>query len=69
MISRVNGVNFTGFYGTTYAMGRNGLKLPQGYTWKSYMEFFFPPYRKTSKETIWKSCTPVSNFGEQEEDA
>ena len=39
MISRVNGVNFTGFYGTTYAMGRNGLKLPQGYTWKSYMEF------------------------------
>ena len=39
MISRVNGVNFTGIYGTTYAMGRSTLKLPQGHTWESYMKF------------------------------
>lgn len=39
MIGRVNGVNFTGLYGGTKAMGWQSIKLPKGYTWKKYMYF------------------------------
>ena len=39
MIGRTNGVNFAGLYGGTTAMGWKNIKLPQGHTWKSYMEF------------------------------
>ena len=41
MIGRVNGVNFSGLYGNTGAMGRQGVRLPEGHTWKSFMEFLF----------------------------
>lgn len=39
LIGRVNGVNFTSLYGGTTAMGWREIKLPNGHTWKSYMEF------------------------------
>lgn len=39
LIGRVNGVNFTGIYGGTKAMGWQTIKLPPGYTWKAYMNF------------------------------
>lgn len=39
LVSRVNGVNFTGIYGGTVAMGWNSVKLPKGHTWESYMHF------------------------------
>lgn len=39
LISRVNGVNFTGLYGGTTAMGWQSITLPKNHTWKSYMEF------------------------------
>lgn len=39
MIGRVNGVNFSGIYGGTTAMGWKNIKLPNGHTWKSYAEF------------------------------
>lgn len=39
LIGRVNGVNFTGIYGGTTAMGWREIKLPKGHNWKSYMEF------------------------------
>lgn len=39
LISRVNGVNFTGIYGGTTTMGWHSIKLPAGHTWESYMHF------------------------------
>jgi len=39
MIGRVNGVNFSGIYGGTTAMGWKSIRLPEGHTWKSYFEF------------------------------
>lgn len=39
LVSRVNGVNFTGIYGGTTAMGWQSIKLPKGHTWESYMHF------------------------------
>lgn len=39
LIGRVNGVNFSGLYGGTTAMGWRSITLPEGHTWKSYMLF------------------------------
>lgn len=39
MVGRVKGVNFSGIYGGTTAMGWKSIKLPKGHTWKSYMYF------------------------------
>jgi predicted phosphoadenosine phosphosulfate sulfurtransferase len=39
LVSRVNGVNFTGIYGGTTAMGWKSITLPKGHTWRSYMYF------------------------------
>ena len=39
MLGRVNGVNFTGIYGGTRAMGWQNITLPEGYTCKEYMYF------------------------------
>lgn len=39
MVSRVNGVNFTGIYGGTTAMGWQSISLPEGMTWAEYMKF------------------------------
>lgn len=38
MIGRVNGIGFAGLYGNTHAAGRKSIRLPEGYTWKSFME-------------------------------
>ena len=35
----MNGVNFSAIYGGTHAMGYGSVKLPEGHTWKSFMEF------------------------------
>lgn len=39
MISRVNGVGFTGRYGNTSMMGWKSITKPSGFTWKEYYEF------------------------------
>jgi len=39
LIGRVNGVNFSGIYGGTTAMGWKSIVLPKGHSWKSYYEF------------------------------
>lgn len=39
LIGRVNGVNFTGLYGGTTAMGWKSIKKPAHFTWKEYMYF------------------------------
>jgi predicted phosphoadenosine phosphosulfate sulfurtransferase len=51
MVGRVNGVNFSGIYGGTTAMGWKSIVLPAGHTWKSYMEFLL----STLPEDIRKS--------------
>lgn len=39
LVSRVNGVNFTGIYGGTTAMGWGSITKPDKYTWQEYMVF------------------------------
>ena len=50
MLGRVDGVNFSGIYGGTTAMGWKSIKLPDGHTWKSYMHFLLDTLPPDSKK-------------------
>jgi len=62
MIGRVNGVNFTGLYGGTTAMGWRSLKLPKNHTWKSYMEFLLNTLPSKSKDNYKKKLQTSIDF-------
>lgn len=52
MIGRVNGVNFTGLYGGTTAMGWKSIKKPDHFTWEQYAKFLIETLPKEAKERI-----------------
>ena len=62
MIGRTNGVNFAGLYGGTTAMGWKSIKLPQGHTWKSYMEFLLSTLPKEAAENYRKKLQKSQEF-------
>jgi predicted phosphoadenosine phosphosulfate sulfurtransferase len=51
MIGRVFGVNFTGIYGGTIAMGWRDIKLPKGHTWRSFLGFLLNTLPKSTRRT------------------
>jgi len=61
MIGRTNGVNFAGMYGGTTAMGWKSIKLPEGHTWKSYMEFLL----KTLPEDVADNYKKKLSFSQK----
>lgn len=66
MVSRVNGVNFTGLYGGTTAMGWKSITLPKGHTWKSYLEFLLSTLdEKTRNHYIEKFKTSLRFWKEK----
>lgn len=62
MIGRVNGVNFTGIYGGTTAMGWKSIKLPDGHTWKSYLEFLLNTLPNETRERYVKKFSTSLKF-------
>lgn len=50
LIGRVNGVNFTGLYGGTTAMGWNSITKPDHFTWKEYMYFLLDTLPEETRE-------------------
>lgn len=62
LVSRVNGVNFTGIYGGTTAMGWRSITLPEGHTWKSYMEFLLSTLPKRTAENYKKKLEKSQEF-------
>jgi len=54
LIGRVNGVNFTGLYGGTTAMGWNSITKPKHFTWKQYMYFLLDTLPKETKNNYLK---------------
>lgn len=67
MISRVNGVNFTGIYGGTTLMGWKNIQKPAHFTWKQYAEFLLdtlpPPMKAKYVKKIEKSQWHWQNQG------
>ena len=62
LVSRVNGVNFTGIYGGTTAMGWRSITLPAGHTWKSYMEFLLSTLPKKTATNYKKKLEKSIEF-------
>lgn len=62
MVGRTNGVNFAGLYGGTTAMGWKNIKLPQGHTWKSYMEFLLSTLPESAAENYIKKLQVSKDF-------
>jgi predicted phosphoadenosine phosphosulfate sulfurtransferase len=52
MVSRVNGVNFTGIYGGTTAMGWKSITKPPHFTWKQYAEFLIETLPGDAKKKL-----------------
>lgn len=66
MVGRVNGVNFTGLYGGTTAMGWQKIKLPEKHTWKSYMYFLLSTLPEKSKNNyLTKLATSIKFWKEK----
>lgn len=62
MLGRVNGVNFTGIYGGTRAMGWQNIKLPEGYTWKEYMYFLLDTLPEETKQAYLDKLRTSQEF-------
>lgn len=62
LVSRVNGVNFTGIYGGTTAMGWQSIKLPLGHTWESYMHFLLSTLPKETRENYLQKLSTSVKF-------
>lgn len=62
MIGRVNGVNFSGLYGNTHAMGRRKISLPEGHTWKSFMEFLLSTLPERTRKNYRKKLDTSIRF-------
>lgn len=62
MLGRVNGVNFTGIYGGTRAMGWQNIKLPKGYTWKEYMYFLLDTLPEETKQAYLEKLRVSQEF-------
>lgn len=54
LIGRVNGVNFSGLYGGTTAMGWQSIKKPNHFTWKEYMYFLLDTLPEHIRENYLK---------------
>jgi predicted phosphoadenosine phosphosulfate sulfurtransferase len=60
LLMRVNGVNFTGIYGGTTAMGWHSIKLPPNHTWETYMYFLLSTLpEETRANYLMKLSTSV----------
>lgn len=62
MIGRVNGVNFTGIYGGTHAMGWQSIHLPKGYTWKAFMQFLLSTLPEKTRRNYLRKLTVSMEF-------
>jgi predicted phosphoadenosine phosphosulfate sulfurtransferase len=65
MVGRVNGVNFTGIYGGTTAMGWKSIKLPKGHTWESYMYFLLDTLPQEAKESYLTKLNTSIKFWQE----
>ncbi|MDR0541703.1 MAG: DUF3440 domain-containing protein [Dysgonamonadaceae bacterium] len=62
LISRVNGVNFTGIYGGATTMGWKSISLPKGHTWKSYMYFLLDTLPERTRNNYLSKLTTSMKF-------
>ncbi|KHF33408.1 Phosphoadenosine phosphosulfate reductase family protein [Paenibacillus sp. P1XP2] len=62
LVGRVHGANFTAIYGGTKALGYRDIKLPEGYTWKSYTEFLLSTLPEEIRENYLEKFRTSMEF-------
>jgi len=62
LVGRVSGVNFSGIYGGTMAMGWRKIKLPPGHTWKQYCHFLLSTLDKRLRDNYVKKLNTSIDF-------
>jgi predicted phosphoadenosine phosphosulfate sulfurtransferase len=62
MVSRVNGVNFTGIYGSTAAMGWRSITKPDHFTWQQYMYFLLDTLPDDTRENYYRKLEVSIKF-------
>lgn len=62
LVGRVSGVNFSGIYGGTTAMGWRRIRLPRGYTWKNYCHFLLDTLDKRHRDNYLRKLRTSMNF-------
>lgn len=66
LVGRVNGVNFTGLYGGTTAMGWKKITKPAHFTWKQYMYFLLNTLpEETRKNYLYKLGVSIKFWKER----
>lgn len=66
LVGRVNGVNFTGLYGGTTAMGWKKITKPAHFTWKQYMYFLLDTLpEETRKNYLYKLGVSIKFWRER----
>lgn len=66
LVGRVNGVNFTGLYGGTTAMGWKKITKPPHFTWKQYMYFLLDTLpEETRKNYLYKLGVSIKFWRER----
>ncbi|MGM0325346.1 MULTISPECIES: DUF3440 domain-containing protein [Enterococcus] len=62
MVGRINGVNFASIYGNTKAMGYRNIVLPEGQTWKEYVNFLLGTLPSWTREIYLKKFKSSKNY-------
>ena len=62
LVSRVNGVNFTGMYGGSTLAGWKSIKKPVHFTWKQYMEFLLDTLPDEARENYLRKLETSIKF-------
>lgn len=62
MVGRVNGVNFAAIYGNSKVVGYRNVSLPEGQTWKQYVNFLLRTLPKETREIYLKKFNSSKNY-------
>jgi predicted phosphoadenosine phosphosulfate sulfurtransferase len=62
MICRINGINFTGIYGHTNVVAQKKMRLPDGYTWETYMHFLLSTLPDEMRQNYLQKLSASANF-------
>ena len=62
IFGRVNGANFTAIYGGTKAMAFKSIQLPNGHTWKSYLDFLLSTLPEETRNKYLKKIETSQKY-------
>ena len=62
MVGRINGVNFASIYGSSKAIGYRDISLPEGQSWKQYVNFLLQTLPNETSRIYLKKFNSSKNY-------